>query len=656
MSGTGSTLWPGVDPFPDSHNRDVTTIENLKTESVKKKPGVLVVDDLNENRRMLIRVLRTLDVEIYEAASGEEALEIAAREPELFVALLDVRMPGMDGYALAEALRRLPQSASLPIIFISAHASDTYDHHRAYETGAVDFLIKPISPRILLSKVRVFLNIYQQTSELKAVYSVVSRQTVRLETSAEVMHQIASILSLDELLVEILNLTRDRFSYDLVGIWLLDEENNNIVMRAGQYGTPAPVWEPGYAIPLDAERSIIAHVCRTGLPYLSNDVRSDAHYLPAEELPNVRAELALPLRFSTTLLGALDIQSEMTNAFSAEDVTTFSTLADQIAVAIRNARLYAEVKHLNEDLEAEVEARTKELETAYQNLALLDQNKSDFITVVSHELRTPLTLIHGFSHMLLKNPGITEDAERSEQVEGIVKGAHRMHTIVDHMLDIVSIDSRNLHLDTQSISLVSLLSTLAAGLRGVLEERHLTLTLEDLSTLPEIEGDLEALTKMFNELLTNAIKYTPDGGQIRVEGRVLERPDQKAERYVEITISDTGIGIAPESLELIFAKFYRTGEVTLYSSGRTKFKGGGPGLGLAVVRGIAEAHGGQVWAESPGYDEETLPGSTFHVVLPVEVQRQDMPSSDNLFSLDDHSWHDSDTPWVPDSSPQPGPE
>jgi signal transduction histidine kinase/CheY-like chemotaxis protein len=592
-------------------------VQSQEPELTGPQPGVLIVDDNDENRRMLVRALNPLDIATYEAASGEAALDIATRVKGLFVAILDVRMPGMDGYALARALRSLPEAETLPIIFISAQEAQAYPHQRAYETGAVDFLMKPVSARTLLSKVRVFLELYRQRSQLQAVNTTLSKQTLRLETSAEVIHQIASILDLDQLLAEILSLIRDQFGYCYTGIWMMADDEETIVLRSGQYGTPGPIAEPGYGISRDAERSIIAQVCRTGVLYLSNDTRNDPRYLPAEELPDIRSELALPLRFGDAVLGVLDIQTEAVGAFSPEDISALQMLADQIAVAIRNARLYAEVRRLNEELEAQVHARTEELETAYQHLELLDHSKSDFITVVSHELRTPLTLINGFSQMLLNDPSIVEDPERHREVTGIVKGARRMHSIVDSMLDIVKIDSRTLQLEYTSVSLAHLLEELAHRLRETLRERQLTLTLEGLATLPPIDADPDELIKVFGELLTNAIKYTPDGGRIHVTGQLLSEDQQERDDYVEIMISDTGIGIPENAHELIFQKFYRTGEVTFYSSGKTKFKGGGPGLGLSLARGIVDAHDGQIWVESPGYDEATLPGSTFHVILPV---------------------------------------
>jgi signal transduction histidine kinase len=140
--------------------------------------------------------------------------------------------------------------------------------------------------------------------------------------------------------------------------------------------------------------------------------------------------------------------------------------------------------------------------------------------------------------------------------------------------------------------------------------------------LPTIEGDLDALRKVFYHLLINAIKYTPDGGQITVTGRALSPGEYNlADGGIEIVVGDTGIGIDPNLQDLIFTKFYQTGQVALHSSGKTKFKGGGPGLGLAIVKGIVQAHNGLIWVESPGHDERALPGSRFYVVLPLLHKR-----------------------------------
>jgi signal transduction histidine kinase len=129
-------------------------------------------------------------------------------------------------------------------------------------------------------------------------------------------------------------------------------------------------------------------------------------------------------------------------------------------------------------------------------------------------------------------------------------------------------------------------------------------------------ADEERLYQALRNVVANAIKYTPDGGEIIVSGR-------KLPGFVEITVADTGIGIDPDDHIRIFEKFGRLGNVSLHSSGKMKFKGGGPGLGLPITRGILEAHGGAIWVESQVYDEEKCPGSIFHILLPVRVEPPD---------------------------------
>jgi signal transduction histidine kinase len=195
-----------------------------------------------------------------------------------------------------------------------------------------------------------------------------------------------------------------------------------------------------------------------------------------------------------------------------------------------------------------------------------------------------------------------------------------LHDIIDNMLEVAKIDMQELELQKGLVKLDQLLRQVCRGYAQAFRERNLKLRFDKkISDLPSIEGDFDALQKVFDHLLSNAIKYTPDGGTISITGNQL--PDDNGEgpkEGVEIIVKDTGVGIDPRYQELIFTKFYQTGDVALHSTGKTKFKGGGAGLGLTIVRGFVEAHGGRVWAESPGYDEETHPGSSFHVVLPLD--------------------------------------
>jgi signal transduction histidine kinase/CheY-like chemotaxis protein len=593
---------------------------------MEQRPKILTVDDKPENLYTLERILRQLDVEVIETTTGVEALALSL-DHDFFAAIVDVQMPEMDGYELVELLRGNESTMTLPVIFVSAIYSDEYHHRKAYDAGAVDFLSKPFIPEVLLSKVRVFLDLYRQRQQLQGLVAQLnsaneelSKFAAQLKVGARVSQQTTSILDLSKLLTEAVTLIRDGFDSYFVGVWLLAPEQATIMLEACSQQSGTTEVTPGYTIPLDTEHSILAHVCRTTTPYLSYDVRTDPLYLAVESLPHTATELAIPLKIGTKLLGVLDIESERQEAFTPPTVDALQIMADQLAIAIRNARLYAEVVQLNTELEDRVRARTAELERAYTQLELLDRNKSAFIQIISHELRTPLSLVKGFSQILLREKSLQENTGTRLQVEGIVNGAERMHEIVNSMLDVVRIDSETLDLKPSWLQLQYLFLALGESLEKPLENRHLTLTLKPtLQGLPKIFADFEALNKLFSNLLYNAIKYTPDGGCITISGQYWPAADgDEANSFVEIVVSDTGIGVDPKVQELIFTKFYQAGPVAFHSSGKTKFKGGGAGLGLSIARGIVEAHGGRIWVESEGHDEQTCPGSKFHVVLPIK--------------------------------------
>jgi signal transduction histidine kinase len=149
-----------------------------------------------------------------------------------------------------------------------------------------------------------------------------------------------------------------------------------------------------------------------------------------------------------------------------------------------------------------------------------------------------------------------------------------------------------------------------------LEARQITLTLDsEINACPMLMADAELLKKALDNVIVNAIKFTPDGGSIFISAHPIQLDGRR--KYCEIRIRDSGIGIDPGNHKIIFEKLYQLGKVELHSSGRTKFKGGGPGLGLAIAAGIVKAHQGKIWVESPGYDEEKLPGSTFIIQIPL---------------------------------------
>ena len=264
-----------------------------------------------------------------------------------------------------------------------------------------------------------------------------------------------------------------------------------------------------------------------------------------------------------------------------------------------------------------IEHISAELSKANLALEKLDKSKSDFISIAAHELRTPLTLIEGYSSMLREViPAEALQSTAGVYMKGIDTGFHRLREIVDDMIDVSMIDNNMLSINFQPVWINRLMVAVQRELRDSLNDRRQSLTVLPFPGSNEMTyGDGERLLQALRNLVSNAIKYTPDGGSITVNGRLLPG-------FIEITIADNGIGIDPEDHLRIFEKFGRLGSVSLHSSSKTKFKGGGPGLGLSITKGIIEAHGGAIWVESDGYDEVNCPGSTFHILLPL---RKDAP-------------------------------
>jgi signal transduction histidine kinase len=202
-------------------------------------------------------------------------------------------------------------------------------------------------------------------------------------------------------------------------------------------------------------------------------------------------------------------------------------------------------------------------------------------------------------------------------LQSISKGTRRLHEIMDSMFDIAQIDTRTLQLHVTPVDTASLIREVSSSLEKSFKERRQTLTI-NIPSLPLAKADPHLLKKLFQHLLTNAIKFTPNNGKITVGARVLPTHSSELPNGgVEIVVSDTGVGVEPASQDIIFSKFYQPGDVSKHSTSKTRFKGSGAGLGLALSKGIVEAHGGRIWVESKGYDEVNFPGSKFHVVLPL---------------------------------------
>lgn len=314
------------------------------------------------------------------------------------------------------------------------------------------------------------------------------------------------------------------------------------------------------------------------------------------------AELTLPVVIEQMLLVTTALAGEMLSPQQA-----FDTLRVGLPIFLHALHFAAQ-----QETRLQIALLEEEIKHTLALVARLEQSKSDFISVAAHELKTPLTLITGYTSMLAELlPADLRHGRVDALLHGMEKGNRRLNEIVEDMIDVSLIDNQLLDLSFQPVLLLPIFEALLAEYADTLQERGLMVCLESFEgrNLP-IWGDPERLFQAFRHLLTNAIKYTPNGGTLTISGRALPG-------FVEILVRDTGIGIDPENHERIFEKFGMLGNVSLHSSGKHKFKGGGPGLGLPIVKGIVEAHHGSVWVESERCDEVNLPGTTFHVLLPV---------------------------------------
>ncbi len=356
-------------------------------------------------------------------------------------------------------------------------------------------------------------------------------------------------------------------------------------------------------------------------PLLQYDVDYAVEYaqVPEDEKNYFRSlgtDVYAPIVSGGQLIGLLALGPKSNrDPFTPMEMDLLAALANQTVGALENARLVKDLKVLNE----RIEALNEYLLATNERLEQLDAVKSDFIAIASHELRTPLAQIQGYADLLgqMLEQGTMDTAELGTITSSLINASKRMADVITAMADASQLDVDSMDLDFEQVDLSSILKQAVSPYEGAIHERNLSLIARGLSKLPMIYADKKRLVQVFENLITNAIKCTPDRGEIGLSGEVFEKDQEGQAISVRLSVADTGIGIDKDQLDLIFEKFYRTAPVIMHSTGLTKFKGAGPGLGLSLAKGIVEGHGGRIWAESAGCDEEKLPGSTFHVVLPV---------------------------------------
>ena len=347
---------------------------------------------------------------------------------------------------------------------------------------------------------------------------------------------------------------------------------------------------------------------------------ADGSVVISKKMPGEPGDRILRVGGRGDLVGEMALIQNAPRAATVRTLTQCTMLemskADFETILSQSPRLAIDIIRITLDrMRANDHMAIADLQRTNNVLRQLDRNKLEFIQVAAHELRTPLTVLNGYIKLLRALPDAKTNQSLAPVIDGIIKGSERIHEVVNLMLDVTRIDTETLKVLPEPVMLSEIIHELVSELFPSAEARKIALLIDHDEPHQLIYGDPTLIKKALYQLLVNAIKYTPDGGKVilrtypcMVDGEV---------PGVEITVTDTGIGLDPEHHDLVFEKFYQVGSVALHSSGKTTFKGGGPGLGLAIVRGVAKAHGGKVWVESAGHDEKTFPGSTFYLQLPI---------------------------------------
>ncbi|TNF50625.1 MAG: PAS domain S-box protein [Deltaproteobacteria bacterium] len=280
------------------------------------------------------------------------------------------------------------------------------------------------------------------------------------------------------------------------------------------------------------------------------------------------------------------------------------------------------------------EAIRQNLERTATEMERLNQMKNSFLGLASHELKTPLTIIMGYVELLLSEREEPFDEDTLGLIRHISSASDRLSEIVRDMVDVSLIDGHTIDLISQDVDVNILVQRAVDKAEAHIEQREQNLKLELSSDLPPVRCDVDRMIQALGNILGNAIKFSPDRGTIIIQTKLVHTP-RKPEKfasggidgacnlsngqvpYVEISICDKGIGIAETEQDAIFDKFHEVGDVAEHSSGKVAFQSRGAGLGLSIVKGIVDLHGGAVWVESPGHDPDRMPGSTFYVLLPA---------------------------------------
>jgi signal transduction histidine kinase len=370
--------------------------------------------------------------------------------------------------------------------------------------------------------------------------------------------------------------------------------------------------------------------------------------MPAKErdwLKQLGMEVFVPV-FDAGVLNAVLMVSPRDNhlPYAPPDVELLTLLAAQAGSALKAMRLIGDLKQSSQSLTTQNASMQETLEA----LNKMNAARNDFIAIASHELRTPITQLLGFADLLgmMAHENTLNAAEVIEITDSIVRACVRLGEVISEMLEMAQIDVQAVNLNYGDTTVEAILRQAIEPFAEALRERHLNLAVKGLRTVPPIRADEERLVRALTQIISNAIKFTPDNGRIEVSARLIPQ-DGEQPPCVEVCVGDAGIGLDPKYHALVFEKFYRVGSSSLHSTSTTKFMGAGPGLGLPIAKGVIERHGGRIWMESPGHDPEKLPGTRVFIILPIRPPAFDP----RALSASDEATGRKDLPMLPRKQP-----
>ncbi|HYW72703.1 MAG TPA: response regulator, partial [Pyrinomonadaceae bacterium] len=574
----------------------------------EERINILMVDDSPSNLLALESILRGPDRNLIPISSGKDALRYLL-DNEAAVVLLDVYMPGIDGLETAQLIRGREKSRDTPIIFLTANTTGVRHLSRGYSLGAVDYIVKPVEPEILRSKVNVFVDLYRKNREIRRQAQLLQVQNAEIENTN--LHRLKLLIQLghdlvkehdpQQVLAKFCRSSRILVQAETAAVGLLDKNQKVLAYFASN-----PSGETARCEVSPAIQQALDRVVAEQRPWRLTEGDLVGEGEAALEMPEVF--LGAPIVSATGVCGwAYLLNKTDSDEFTEADERLAATLATQVGVAFENARLYTEAqKHATElGLEMAVRKQAEEErarllvreQSARAEAELANRTKDEFLATLSHELRTPLTAILGWSHIVRQSK--LDDTQLSRALETIERNAHAQSRLIDDLLDVSRIISGKLQIDLRVVDLATVIEAAVDAMRPALEAKHIDFEMELGSRAFPVMGDPNRLQQIFWNLFSNAAKFTPKRGQVRVaiESQVSS---------VCVSVSDSGIGIKPEFLPYIFDRFRQ-------ADGSTTRSQGGLGLGLAIVRHLVDLHQGKVEVESNGQHS----GSTFIITLPI---------------------------------------